>query len=211
MKLYERPGWGSAIVEAQLAILNLPCTLVPAGEIYDDAAALAALKTINPLGQIPTLILDDGTVLTESAAITLYLSELTGSDILVPGPGSTDRPAFLRWLVFIVANIYPCFTFADVPTRFVPQAEAEAFKNRVTDHATALWKVVAAEAASRGGPWFLGQRFSAIDVYIAVMVHWRPRRAAFERETPLLAEIAARATARPDMAAVMARNFPQTT
>ena len=105
MKLYERPGWGSAIVEAQLAILNLPCTLFPAGEIYDDAAALAALKSINPLGQIPTLILDDGTVLTESAAITLYLSELTGSDILVPGPGSTDRPAFLRWLVFIVANI----------------------------------------------------------------------------------------------------------
>ncbi len=208
MKLHETPGWGSAIIEAQLAILGLPCDLVTAGDIYDDAAALAALKTINPLGQIPTLILDDGQVMTESAAMTLYLSELAGSDVLVPPPGSPDRPAFLRWLIYIVANIYPCFTFADVPTRFVPEAGAEAYKDRVTDHATRLWKVAAAEAARRGGPWFLGARFSAIDVYIAVMVHWRPRRAAFERETPILAEIAARASARPDMAAVMHRNFP---
>ena len=208
MKLYENPGWGSAIIEAQLSILNLPCTLIPAGDVFDDATALAALKTLNPLGQIPTLILDDGTVMTESAAITLYLSELTGSAILVPHPDDPIRPAFLRWLIFIVANIYPCFTFADVPTRFVPEAQAEAYKARITDHATTLWIVVAAEVATHGGPWFFGPRFTALDIYLAVMVHWRPRRAAFERETPLLAEIAARTSARPDMAAVMARNFP---
>ena len=208
MKLYENPGWGSAIIEAQLAILNLPCTLIPSGDIYSDPAARAALATVNPLVQIPTLILDDGTVMTESAAITLHLADLTGSDSLVPKPGDPHRPAFLRWLIFIVANIYPCFTFADVPTRFVPEPEGEAFKNRITDHATTLWKVVAAEAARHGGPWFLGSRFSAIDVYIAVMIHWRPSRATFERETPILAEIAARTTARPDMAAVMHRNFP---
>jgi GST-like protein len=208
MKLYENPGWGSAIIEAQLAILGLPCEMVTAGDVFDDATALAKLKTINPLGQIPTLVLDDGQVMTESAAMTLYLSELACSDVLVPPPGSPDRPAFLRWLIFIVANIYPCFTFADVPTRFVPEPGAEAYRARVTDHATQLWKIAATEATSRGGPWFLGARFSAIDVYIAVMVHWRPRRAAFERETPILAEIAARAAARPDMAAVMQRNFP---
>ena len=209
MKLYENPGWGSAIIEAQLAILNLPCTLIPAGDVFDDAAALAALKTVNPLGQIPTMILPDGTVMTESAAITLYLAELTGTDILVPPQGSPDRPAFLRWLIFIVANIYPCFTFADVPTRFVPQAQAEAYKARVTDHATALWKLVQSEAARLGGPWFLGPRFSAIDIYLAVMIHWRPGHASFHKQTPLLADIAARTTARPDMAATMHRNFQQ--
>lgn len=208
MKLYENPGWGSALIEAQLALLGLPVTLIPTGDIYADPTARAALAAVNPLIQIPTLILDDGTVMTESAAITLHLADLTGSTLLVPSSGDPLRPAFLRWLVFIVANIYPCFTFADVPTRFVPEAQAEAYKARVTDHATTLWKVVAAEATQNGGPWLLGPRFTALDIYLAVMIHWRPRRAAFERETPILAEIAARATARPDMVAVMQRNFP---
>jgi GST-like protein len=208
MQLYENPGWGSAIVEAQAAVLGLPLVLVRAGDVFEDAAAMAALRVVNPLGQVPVLVLDDGQVMTESAAITLYLSELAGSDVLVPLPGDADRPAFLRLLVFIVANIYPCFTFADVPTRFVSDAEGDAFKARVTDHATRLWKLVADEAARRGGPWFLGARFSALDIYLAVMSHWRPGHASFERETPVLARIAAAATARPELAAVMARNFP---
>lgn len=208
MKLYENPGWGSAIIEAQLAILGLNCDLIPSGDIYADPAARAALAKVNPLVQIPTLILDDGQVMTESAAMTLHLADITGSTLLVPPPGDPLRPVFLRWLIFIVANIYPCFTFADVPTRFVPEADAEAYKARITDHATALWKVVASEAALHGGPWLLGPRFTALDIYLAVMVHWRPRRAAFETETPILAAIAARAAARPDMVAVMARNFP---
>lgn len=208
MKLYQNPGWGSAIVEAQMAVLGLPVTLIETGDIHEDAAARDALAAVNPLVQVPVLLLDDGEVMTESAAITLYLAEWTGSDVLVPAVGAADRAAFLRWLVFIVANIYPCFTFADVPTRFVPEAEAAAFKDRVTDHATRLWKVVEAEAIRRGGPWTLGARFTALDIYLAVMVNWRPRRASFERETPMLARIAAAAAARPDMAAVMARNFP---
>jgi GST-like protein len=209
MKLYENPGWGSAIVEAQLEIYGLPVELVAVGDIYEDVAAREALGRVNPLVQVPVLVLEDGQVMTESAAITLYLAEVVGSDVLVPGAGAPDRAAFLRWLVFIVANIYPCFTFADVPTRFVPEAEGAAFKERVTDHATRLWKVVAAEAERRGGPWLLGERFTALDIYLAVMVHWRPRRAAFERETPVLAAIAARTAARPDLQAVMTRNFPQ--
>ena len=210
MKLYQNPGWGSAIVEAQLAVLGLLVELVEAGDIYDDPQARAVLAAVNPLVQIPVLILDSGEVMTESAAITLYLADLTGSDALVPAVGTLERAAFLRWLIFIVANIYPCFTFADVPTRFVPEAEGEAFKDRVTDHATRLWQVVEveAEALRRGGPWVLGARFSALDIYLAVMVNWRPRRASFERETPMLARIAAAAAARPDLVAVMARNFP---
>ena len=208
MRLYENPGWGSAIIEAQLAMLDIPCELIPAGDIYEDTAARAALAKINPLIQIPTLVLDTGEVMTESAAITLLLADLTGSDLLVPQPGAAERAAFLRWLIYIVANLYPCFTFADVPARFVSQAEGPAFKDRVTDHATRLWKVVAAEAERRGGPWLLGQRFTALDIYLAVMVNWRPKRATFEQETPILARIAAAAAARPELAAVMQRNFP---
>ena len=208
MQLYENPGWGSAIVEAQLAVYGLQVELIRAGDVFEDQAAREALAKVNPLAQVPVLILPNGAVMTESAAITLYLAERAGSEVLVPPPLSPERAAFLRWLIFIVANIYPCFTFADVPTRFVSVAEGDAYKARVTDHAARLWRVVANEVERRGGPWFLGERFSALDIYLAVMVHWRPGQDWFEREVPVLARIAAQASARPDLVAVMARNFP---
>ena len=206
MKLYQNPGWGSAIVEAQLAILGLNCDLVEAGDLYDDPAARAAMAALNPLVQIPVLVLDDGTVMTESAAMTLYLSELAGSDVLVPQPGDPDRAVFLRWLVFIVANIYPCYTFADVPTRYVSEGEADAFKDRVTARGVAMWQVLAAEAEARGGPWVLGQRFSALDIYVLFMITWRPRRAIYDTEVPFMGRVADACAARPDLAQVIARN-----
>jgi GST-like protein len=207
LTLYENPGWGSAIVEAQLAFYGLPHDLVAVGDTYDDPAARERLKSINPLAQGPTLVLDDGQVITESAAMTLLLADLAASTALVPGPGEAERAAFLRWLVYLVAAIYPCFAFGDVPTRFVSEAEADAYKARVNATMMDLWRVMEAEAARRGGPWFLGARMTAVDVYIMVMVHWRPGLRWFGAETPQLAAIAARAAALPAFAQVVQRNF----
>jgi len=204
-RLYQRPGWGSAIIEAQLAFYGLAHELEEVGDVFEDAAARAALARLNPVAQIPALVLPSGEVMSESAAITLYLADVAGTDALVPGPGAEARAAFLRWLVFLVANIYPCFTFADVPTRFVADAEAaKAFRAAVDEHAKGLWRAVEVAA---GAPWFLRERFSALDIYIGVMCHWRPRPAWFAAETPKIAAIAKAAQARPDMVAVFARNF----
>ncbi|MDP3860897.1 MAG: glutathione S-transferase family protein [Phaeovulum sp.] len=204
-RLYQMPGWGSAIVEAQLVFYGLPHELVETGDIYEDAAARAALGRINPLAQVPALVLPSGEAMTESAAMTLYLADAAGSEALVPGPGSAERAAFLRWLVFLVANIYPCFTFADVPTRYVAEAgAAKAFRAAVDARAEALWRAVEAAA---GAPWFLGERFSALDIYVGVMSHWRPRPAWFAAEAPKLAAISRSVQARPELAAVFARNF----
>ena len=60
--------------------------------------------------------------------------------------------------------------------------------------------------AETGGPWVLGQRFSALDIYVMFIVNWRPRRAVYDREVPLLGRIADACAARPDLAAVIARN-----
>lgn len=207
LTLYENPGWGSAIVEAQLVLYGLPHRLQTAGDVFDDAEARAELAKINPLAQIPTLVLDDGQIITESAAMTLLLADMAGSTALVPAPGEAERAAFLRWLIFLVAAIYPAFSYADTPTRFVSAAEAEAFKARVGAEKMANWRIMEAEAARRGGPWFLGARMTALDVYIMVMVHWTPRQAWFAAKSPLLAAIAARATALPAFAPVMQRNF----
>lgn len=54
-KLYANAGWGSAIVEAQLAQYGIDFELVESGDLFQDAAAREKLAAINPLAQIPTL------------------------------------------------------------------------------------------------------------------------------------------------------------
>ena len=205
-KLYGRAGWGSSLVEAQLAWYGLPFTFEPVGDLFKEPDARARLEKVNPLAQVPTLVLPDGTVMSESAAITLLLADIAGSDSLVPGPDAPERAAFLRWLVFLVANIYPTFTYADDPARFVTVNNArDPFRAATDAYAQRLWRQVESAA---GTPWFLGERFSALDIYIDVMTRWRPRRGWFETETPKLFAIARKADARPELKETWRRNFP---
>jgi GST-like protein len=204
--LYGRPGWGSAIVEAQLAWLGLPFDYAAVDDLFKSEAARQRLAAINPIAQVPTLVLPDGRVMTESAAITLHLADATGRNDLVPPAADPARPAFLRWLVFLVTNIYPTFTYGDDPARFVPDpAAGKAFRARVDEYAQRLWRIVEAEA---GAPWFLGERFSALDIYAAIMTRWRPRRPWFAEHAPKLTAIAKRGDAEPRLQPVWARNFP---
>ncbi|HEY5072012.1 MAG TPA: glutathione S-transferase [Caulobacteraceae bacterium] len=206
--LFARRGWGSVIVEAQLAWLRLPFSIEEVDDLFASAEARERLAAINPVAQIPTLLLPDGSVMTESAAMTLHLADVTSGAALVPAVGEAERPGFLRWLVFLVANIYPTFTYADDPRRFVTgEAAQAAFRKSVDLYLQGLWAMVDQAAAS---PWFLGERFSAIDIYIAAMTRWRPRRAWFAEHRPRLHAIARRADALAELAAVWRRNFPDT-
>lgn len=204
--LHGRTGWGSTIVEAQLAWYGLPYRFEDSGDLLASAQARERLEPLNPLAQVPVLVLPDGQVMTESAAITLHLADLTGRDDLVPHPRSPERAHFLRWLVFLVANLYPTFTYADVPTRFVhAEGAASEFRREVDTHARRLWTIVEGAVCS---PWFLGERFSALDIYLAVMTRWRPGPAWFAENAPVTGRAALAAAAQPALADVMARNFP---
>jgi len=205
-KLWGRAGWGSSLVEAQLAWYGLPFTFEPVGDLFKSPDARTKLEKVNPLAQVPTLVLSDGTVMSESAAITLLLADITGQDSLVPKGDAPERAAFLRWLVFIVVNIYPTFTYADDPARFVSvNAARDPFRAATDAYAQRLWHQV--ETASRA-PWFLGERFSALDIYVSVMTRWRPKRGWFESETPRLFSIARRADLKPELVEVWKRNWP---
>src|ERR1700730_5094885 len=118
-KLYGRAGWGSTIVEAQLVGYGLPFTFEPVDDLFKSPDARNKLEKVNPLAQVPTLVMPDGSIMSENAAITLLLAYITRPHTLVPGPGAPERAKFLRWLIFIVANIYPTFTYADDPARFI--------------------------------------------------------------------------------------------
>lgn len=204
--LWGRPGWGSALVEAQLDWYGLPFAYETVGDLFKDPDAKARLQKVNPLAQVPTLVMPDGSIMSESAAITLLLADVTGSESLVPGPGAPERQKFLRWLVFLVANIYPTFTYADDPARFVAvNAARDPFRAAADAYAQRLWRQVESEA---GAPWFLGERFSAIDIYLDVMTRWRPRRGWFEAETPKLFAIVRKTDQRPELKETWRRNYP---
>jgi GST-like protein len=193
-------------VEAQLDWYGLPFAFEPVEDLFKTPGAKQRLEKVNPLAQVPTLVLPDGSVMSESAAITLLLADLTATDSLVPAASAPERAAFLRWLVFLVANIYPTFTYADDPARFVSVNNArDPFRAATDAYAQRLWRQVESAA---GRPWFLGERFSALDLYVSVMTRWRPRRGWFETETPKLFAIARKADQRPELKETWRRNFP---
>ena len=202
--LWGRAGWGSTLVEAQLVWYGLPFTFESVGDLFREPNARAKLEKVNPLAQVPTLVLPDGGIMTESAAITLLLADGKGARSLVPGEGEATRPAFLRWLVFVVANIYPTFTYVDIPSRFVPDANAQkGFVETVDAYRNRLWTIMEGEAKA---PWFLGDRFSALDLYINVMTKWTPKRPWFAAHCPRLTAIAQKAQALPELAKAWQNN-----
>ncbi|MCZ6709756.1 MAG: glutathione S-transferase family protein [Gammaproteobacteria bacterium] len=205
-KLYGQAGSGSMIVEAAFAIADVAveCVDVAWADLGWDSQPLGKL---NPLGQLPTLILPDGRTMTETAAIVLHLADHYPAAGLAPAADDPDRDPFLRWLVFLVAAVYPTFTYGDEPERWVEGDFASAGRLlRGTDqHRERLYAHLETIA---GGTWFLGERFSAIDLYLWIMRYWRPGMQWFERECPRLTSIGNRAAELPAVAAVRRRNFP---
>jgi len=199
------PGAGSAIIEAVLDLSGLPYTVEDV-DPWKEGPGRERLRAVNPLLQVPTLILPDGSIMTESAAMVLYVGERAPAGALVPGPEDPARPVFLRWLLFLVAALYPTFTYGDDPSRYVSGTEAQReLRARTYAQREDMWRLVEGAAAS---PWFLGERRSAIDVYVWAMTRWRPRRAWFEEHCPRLAAIASTLDAEPKLARVNAYNFP---
>jgi GST-like protein len=150
------------------------------------------------------LILPDGGVLSESAAIVLHLAETRPDCRLAPASGDRRRPAFLNRLVWFVSALYPTFTYRDYPERWAPDA-AEQLIKRVDAFRKSLWEQFEQEVDS---PWVLGRDPSALDLYVAVFSHWRPRREWLSEHCPKLHGIALATERLPQLAPVMVRNFP---
>lgn len=198
------PGCGSAIVECAFALARLPYDYE---EVDYEAGSPTRerLLSVNPLGQVPALVLPDGRVMTESLAIIHHVDDLAPGAGLVPARGRPERVPFLRWSTFLVAAIYPTFTYGDEPRKWVAdEAGAKQLRESTDRHRTVLWTQVEAAAL---GPWFLGENFSAIDLYLASMTRWRPRREWFVGNAPRLLGAAGRAAALPDIAPILARHF----
>ena len=203
--LYGVRGWGSTLAEAMLDWVGEPYEFVDVEGFDAPGPARDRLLTVNPLARVPTLILPDGQILTESAAIALYLAELHPEAGLAPPPGDPSRAAFFNRLIWFVSAVYPTFTYRDYPERWAPDAP-DQLAERVDAFRKSLWEQF--EAALGPGPWVLGERPSALDAYATVMSRWRPRRDWLAEHCPKAHALALRAEKLPQIADALKRNFP---
>ena len=125
LTLYGSKGSGSAAIEAALELCETPWQLVKAAS-WEPDAGFEALLRVNPLGLIPTLVLPDGSVLTESAAILIHLADAHPRSGLLPanadggatGTSTIARAQAIRGLVYVTAHCYSAIGIIDYPERW---------------------------------------------------------------------------------------------
>ena len=168
--LYGRPGSGSGVCEAMLALCGLPYTIIDV-EKNGDGSAPAALLAINPLGQVPVMLLPDGSAMTESAAIALYLADLAPNAGLAPATSHPDRARYLRWMTYLAANSYMTILRIYYSDRYSKAAGGgEAVQRAAIEQSAFEWSVFS--DALGAGPFILGGTMSAADIYAAMLASW---------------------------------------
>lgn len=206
-KLYGAKGFGSVCVEAALELLDMEYELIQADPLGDDENR-SRVKSVNPAGQVPALILPDGSVMTESAAILIYLGDLRPEAELAPSADAPERPQYLRWMVFLAASLYSTFTISDGPERFHPDASThETLLMSANDRRKQMWRLMDEAFEGRSSTFLLGERMSLLDVYVAMMSFWSPRRQWFDENYPALARAVHAAEKHPVIQSVWARNY----
>lgn len=185
--LHTGPGKGGFAVQVVLEEAGAEYRLVE----VDFAAGLhrsPAFLGLNPLAQVPVLELPDGEVMTESAAIVVHLADRLGSGTLAPEPESPLRPAYLRWLVFMAANVYPAQLMAYYPDRYTADADgAEAVKQAALGHLEVQFAIL--DEAIGDQSFLVGEAFTAADPYLFMLVYWHPEPAAVLQRYENLARV----------------------
>lgn len=193
-KLYWRERTGAFAPAAVMAELEIPYEPVKI-ETETGENETADYRAINPMAQIPTLVLPEGTVMTESAAIALYLAETQPEGGLAPPPGDARRAAFLRWLFFAQINIYETDLRYYYAERYTGDpAGAEGVKQAASARLRRLWDMT---AAAIEGPFFFGEAFTALDIYLAMLAGWHLEPPAMFTRQPKVKGLVEATAARP--------------
>lgn len=171
-RLYCRKGAGSMAVEALLAVCGAPYEVVDLERNPDGSFHDFFLK-INPKAEVPTLILPDDSVMTESAAMMIHIADSFPQACMSPATGDPQRPHFLRWQVYLAASLYMSDLRMYYPQRYTANAdETEGIKARA---AAMMWQEFAIYAEAVGkGPFILGSTMCAADIYAAMLCTWAP-------------------------------------
>jgi glutathione S-transferase len=167
-RLYGRRGAGSLAPQMLLEEIGAAYELV---WVSKAPAEIEAFRRISAAAKIPVLMLPDGTVVSESAAILIHLTNVHPAAALAPVAGSSGHALFLQWMVFLSANAYEAalrFFYSD---RYSVAGEAAA---QIKSQALADWTGHLEIVHAALSPYVLGAALSAADLYLHMLVSWYP-------------------------------------
>src|SRR5579863_5857003 len=135
-KLYGRQGAGSLAPQILLEEIGAAYELI---WISKAPADVETLRRISPAAKVPVLVLPDGTVVSESAAILIHLTNAHPEVGLAPMVGSSAHARFLQWMVFLSANVYEAVLryyyserYSAAGTLAAPQIKVQALSDWTT-------------------------------------------------------------------------------
>ena len=195
MKLYYSPGACSLSPHIVLAEAGLPYTLERVDLKTKKTETGADFFAINPAGYVPTLVLDNGEILTEGPAIVQYLSDHAPASKLAPAAGSFDRVRLQEVLNYISTELHKSFSPLFNPA--APEEWKTFMRGQIVRRLEPMEKRVA------GGGCLMGA-FSVADAYLFTILGWtRLVGIDLKAERPGLAEYQARIKARPGVEKAM--------
>lgn len=189
MKLYYTPGACSLSPHIIACEAGLPLELIKVDLQTKRTEFDEDFYQINPNGYVPTLLLDNGDKLGESAVIAQYLADLAPEKNLIPLAGTFARYQTQQWLNFIASEIHKNFA-----PLFNP-AIAAAVKELATANLKARLTTVAKQLTEHA--YLVGEQFSVADAYLFVTLSWRHYVNLDISPWPVLEEYTNKIAARP--------------
>ena len=196
MKLFYKPGACSLASHITLRESGKDFTLIGVDLMHKRMENGDDFLKVNPKGQVPALLLDDNTLLTEGVAIMQYLADSVADRQLLAPVGSINRYKTLEWLNFIATELHkgvtPLFR-PDTPEDYKPTVRALLDK-----------KLAYIDESLAGAQWISGSRFTIADAYLFTVLRWafavKMDMAGYQN----IADYMARVAARPAVAAALA-------
>jgi GST-like protein len=205
-KLYGTTHTSTCAVKAALAEAGAPFEEI---EITTRAKQhlTEEYRQINPRQQVPSLMLPDGSIVTEGPAMLLHIADAHPEARLAPPPGTSERAQHDRWLIFLALNVNEAGQRMNYPERFTTDSNAEqAVEEAARAYMDRHFSIF--EEALGNGPYFFADDFTMLDIYVWMLAHWPGGGAAwFEANCPKIVQLANKAKERPKIAAIEDENF----
>jgi glutathione S-transferase len=201
-KLYWSPGSAAMAPHAVLIELGVPHELQLVDPKKGETRTPEYLK-LNPHARVPTLV-EGEMVMYESAAIVQYLCERHPGAELAPAPGTWQRPLFLQWLTYLTNTVQEELSHwwhAEAYVGSDPRCQ-QAMTETTERNLDQMWRFLDGQIAAKG-PFLLGARFSAADIYLTMLARWSRNCAKPAKEFPALGRLIATVKARPAYARML--------
>ena len=206
IELYGAQASGSIAVEAALTLIGVPYQLIE-GATWAQESARERVAPVNAMRQVPTLILPNGEIMTESAAILIDLADRHPASGLSPELGDARRRQFLRWMVYVSSAIYALHWIKpDVRRIGAPESSRDAVVDAVHERIAFCWQNMDAQLTP--GRYLLGDELTVLDLYVTVVSRFGPWRKRFYVAAPKMTPVVRRVDAEPRLGEFWARRFP---